>query len=313
MDFFDLSSFSSSSITMDHFREWAGLVSGSYMSSGQDPSDSIAKIAQDESLTPDQISTLVGESNKMIHQQKFASADEKYHAANFPLADTSKILSKLQVDGSQEKVAFFISDPVFETGKNIDPFEMFGVEQEDFCKRASLKTDLKAAQEKLALMKQKIDDSVITSEYAVKTAENNFVKEARNMILKNSFNLEDRVGIVKEIFEFGKTAGHDNEIARPLAKLAMVLTKAGEIDTKIGNDLSKLFLKKASFQKTADEKAPQSLISPNLKARIINGKHPLYGTLKTFVSVNNALNENLSRQNIIVDKLNLTKQYIRAL
>lgn len=310
MDFFNPSSFSESKLSMDHFREWATLVSNSYLSSGEDPSSSIAKIASDNDLTPPQIQTLVGESNKLIHQCKFASADDKYHAADFPLAETAKVLDKLQVDGGELKIASYMADPKIDNESNsFDPYEAFGVVDDGgHSKVAALKGEIKHSLEKLALLNQQIEDAIIVGEYAKESAEKNFIKTARAEILKNCFNQQDRMELLGQMSFFCKQAGLEKEAKIPLAKLSLVLGHEGLLDPGICKKASEYFM-----DKLADENAPEELISPNLKARVINGKHPLYISLKTFTDRCNALNKNLDRRNVIQDKVNITKQYARAL
>ena len=308
MDFFNPDSFGEPRLSMEHIREWATVAANSFLSDGTEPSVSLSKIAQSEELTPHQIETLAGEINKSIHQAKYASAEDKYHAADFPLADAARVIAGLQTDRGNEKIASVMPEPDLGPAAGPDPFEMFGVEPEPMSKKAQLKHELRHTHQKTALAGQKAADRAILAKYAADAAEKTFIKTARQFVLEHADAPPERLKLIGIVEHMAKSA-EMLDTARPaLAKLAGVLMHEGLIMPGHGKELMAYFM-----GKSADEKAPQSLISPGLEARIVNGKHPLYITLKTFKDRSSALELDRDRAQAVDDRLRLAGQYIRAL
>jgi len=305
MDFFNLASFKEPRVSMSSIRDWAGTIANSYISSGADPSESLTKLAQSNDLTPSQIQTLAGEVNKAIHQVKIASTQEKYHAADFPLADAAKIIKGLQLNGGEEKFAYSYKAPIIDAQPDIN---FFGVEPEaPMSKTASVKYDLKKGNEKLALLKSKTQDAEFMNKQATLKAANDFIKVARDLVMDGDRE-QGKLKILGSIEDFCKQAGmHD--VAKPmLAKLASNLTKEGFLLPVTGKKVTDYYM-----SKQADLKAPDELINYNMKARIVNGNHPLFITLKTVKDCQSNLQELRDQTDIIDNKLQITRQYIRAL
>ena len=110
--FFEPGAFQERKFDISYFREWAGEIASSYLNSGVAPTDSLAKIASAEELTPHHIEVLACEANKEIHKHKYAAAQDKYFAADFPLADAKSVISQLQADGGEVKVSAELPAPV---------------------------------------------------------------------------------------------------------------------------------------------------------------------------------------------------------
>lgn len=310
MDFFNLSSFHESKMNMGHIRELAGVVTSSYLNDNVPPATSIVKIAQAEELTPDNIATLAAESNKMIHTAKYASAgpNDKYHAADFPLANAKEILAQLQLNGGVEKIAVEMPAPILSSAEAFDPFKAFGVEAEPLDKTASLKHNLKGVHEKLALLKSQNDDALYMAKQASDAAERHLIKQAHQMIIQEGHNSTERLQVLGKIASFYKAANMTDHANPVLAKVAGVLVAEGMVEPSKGKAAMEYFM-----SKTADCVAPPELISENLKATVVNGKHPLYITLKTFIDRKNALNLYEDRLPQIQDKLHIVQEKIRAL
>jgi len=292
-------------LSMDHFKEWAGSISGSYFNEGIPPNDSLTKIAQSEELTPHQVQVLAGETNKMIHMQKYAQMEDKYFAADFPHADFKEVLKSLQADKGEVKLAVKMDDPVIEdTGP--DPFKMFGVKLEEIDKTASVKGEIKYASHKLALIHQKLKDKVLLNKYASEAAERNLIKKARQYVLNGS-NSAERLQLLGQVDHMAKEAGFV-DAGNAFAKLAHVLKEEGLVDPLPAKEALNYFM-----SKEADQKAPESLISDWLDSKVVNGQHPLYITLKTFHDSSNDLRTSEGQFNLVDDKLNILKQKVRAL
>lgn len=306
MNFFDLGSFSEHKVSLEHYKEWANEIASSYLRAGADPTTTLTKIASVEELQPHQVEALAAEANKAIHQAKYAKATDKYHAADFPLADARRAISQLQLDSGEEKVAVELPDPVCKDN-NPDPFQMFGVKPETMDKTASVRHELKTASQKVALVKQKTADALILGKYAADATEKKFIKQARQLVLEGN-NSAARMKIIGNIHHFAKCAELDNAARPALAKLAHVLGGEGMLEPSHVKKAVNFFL-----SKEADEKAPQELISEFLQARVANGSHPLYITLKTFNDQCAALNLNTERAQVIDDRNRILQQKIRAL
>jgi hypothetical protein len=289
---------------MEHYREWAEEISSSFLNSGYTPTDTLSKIAQSEELEPFQIEILAAEANKTIHAHKYASMDEKYFAADFPLANAKEVIRCLQ--GGTTKVAGAFVDPIIPQADGPDAYDMFGIKPEKMDKTASVKHQLKVAKEKTDLLSQKIDDEIFMKTAAVETGEKNFIKTARSIVLEG-YNSDERMKSLGYIYHFTKQAGYPVAGKRMLAKLAFVLSKEGMLEPRHAKVAMEYFTKKA------DLVAPPELISQDLNVQIVNGTHPLYITLKT-VGDNEA---DLLRWNrdsdFVQDKVRILKQKIRAL
>lgn len=304
--FFDAQTAVKSSYSMEHFRDWAGEIASSYFKAGALPTDVLSKIAQSENLTPDQTFLLAAEANKLIHQTKYASADEKYFAAEFPLADAKEAIKRIQVDGGAPKIAASFESPKF-SEQGPDVFEMFGVRPEKIDKTASVKHQLKVAVSKSELLSQKVADRLLLNDYAIKEAEAKFIKQARQMVLDLPSS-DARMKCLGEIREFIKEAGFGFG-DKILAKLAYVLMKEGKLEP----GRAKHAMEFLSQEKTADQKAPQEWISDNLPCRIVNGQHPLYISLKTVQEVHADRDKLRNIPGFVDDTLTIARQKVRAL
>ena len=304
--FLEPSSFKGRTLDMSYFTEWSGEIANSFFNSGVAPTETLTKIAQSADLTPHQIELLAAEANKEIHKHKYASAEDKYFAADFPLADARKAIASLQADGGKVKVAVELPEPQFKSpSTELDLFAAFGVEPEIMDKTAGVKQQLKFAAIGGELLEQKHQDRAIMTKMAADAAEARFIKMAREMVVQND-NPTDRFKTLGKIAQFVVSAGMP-EGMEPLAKLAYMLGLEGLIHPSKAAEVAKL------FRKQADVTAPEALISKWLPAQIINGEHPLYITLKTFRDHKNMLEDYNTDYKIVQDQLRIVKQKVRAL
>lgn len=304
--FLEPGSFKERRLDMSYFNEWSGEIANSYFNGGVTPTETLSKIAQSEDLTPHQIELLAAEANKEIHKHKYAAAEDKYFAADFPLADAKQVISQLQADGGKMKVAVELPEPQFKTpATELDIFKAFGVEPEVLDKTASVKQSLKFAAEGGEVLAQKYQDKVEMAKMALAAAEMNFIKMARQMVVQHD-NQEDRLKMMGKIAQFVASSGIV-EGFKPLAKMAYTLGKEGLIPMKKAEGAFSLFTKQA------DVTAPEELISKWLPAQIINGEHPLYITLKTVRDHHDMLNEYNRDFKIVHDQLKNVRQKVRAL
>lgn len=304
--FLEPGSFKERKLDMDYFNEWSGEIANSYFNSGVAPTVTLTKIAQSEELTPHQVEVLAAEANKEIHKHKYAAAEDKYFAADFPLADAKRVIASLQADGGKTKLAVEMPEPQFKSpAENLDLFKAFGVEPETIDKTASVKQQLKLASIGGEVLEQKYQDKIIMTKLAADAAEERFIKMARQMVVQND-NPADRLKTLGKIAQFVASSGMP-EGMKPLAKLAYVLGKEGLIHP------SKAEAAAQFFSKTADVTAPEELISKWLPAQIVNGEHPLYISLKTFRDHKNMLEDYNQGYKIVQDQLKTVRQKVRAL
>lgn len=302
--FFDPVTIKEAKLSIMHFREWAGEIANSYFKGGVPPTVTLAKIASLEELTPHYVEILAAEANKEIHKHKYAAAQDKYFAADFPLADAKRALAQLQADGGSTKVAAYLPEPEVKAPE-MDMYKAFGIKAPEMDKTAEVKKELKIAAVRGELLEQKTGDRVTLAKFAAESAEAKFIKAARQEVLKGE-SPSERLQILCTLDDFVKSAGIPEGRA-PLAKLAYILGKEGLISPKQSKIACDYFVKEA------DCKAPEELISNWLPAKIVNGDHPLYISLKTFRDKKQDLLDASSDYKIVQDKFNVVRQKVRAL
>lgn len=307
--FFDTADFKPASLTMSTLRQWASDVCQSHLQAGSDPTESLCKIAKDHALTPHQVEVLAGEINKTIHTAKYASVEDKYHAAGFPLADSRRALAQLQV-GSSEKTAsarIEMPDPIIGANKNFDFFGAFQVKEETMDKTASIKKEVSSLMQKVSQETQQARDAAYLAKCASENSEFAFIKEARQMVLPG-LDQADRLSRFANVVHAVKCANMYEAAKKPLAKLAFSLAKEGLISEDRAARVMDYLL-----EKKADETAPQEIISEYLNAKVVNGNHPLLIKLKTYIDARERLECEEQRCNVCDDKNKILGQRIRAL
>jgi len=303
---FDTTDLKTPKLSMEHVKELANVVANDYFNAGMMPTASLTKIAQSEELTPEQIKLIATEANKAIHQAKFAAADEKYFAAEFPLADAAEVIKSVQADGGSQKVAAVFVEPKISV-QGPDPFQMFGVEPETMDKTAEVRHGLKTAAIKNEFLSEKLRDAAYMAKVAALETERGFIKQARQHALEGSNSVE-RLQTIGAIAYAAKTAGLAGVGFPALAKLAYVMGKEGMLEprhTKLAMDYL--------LSKEADQKAPVELISENLACQVVNGQHPLLITLKTLKDHHHQDARYRDNQGLVDDQLGAIRQRLRAL
>lgn len=313
--FLDQNSFTkNASYSMDYFKEWSQNIAHDFLNGGDSPTEGLVKIAKEKGFEPHQVQTLAGEVNRLIHQKKYASAKEKYHAADFPLADAKEAINSLQADGGEVKLAVAMPEPKFSRPEDHQSefHKAFGLEPDTmdkhaFQKEASAKFEVKCTFEKTAFLKEKLSEELTLKKYASEAAESNFIKTARKMLVSETSS-QQRYENLNDIDDLCKQAGMEEVSRKPLAKLAYACMKEGLMEPGMAKKAMNYFM-----PKEADEKAPQSLISGSLKSRVVNGKHPLYITLKTVQDCQDSYDITKDRYSLVDDKLRILGQRVRAL
>jgi hypothetical protein len=294
-------------LDMSYVREWAQEIASSYLNEQIEPTTALQKIASEQELNPHQICLVAGEANKEIHRIKFASVSDKYFAADFPLADAKHVITSLQADTGEVKVAGFIPAPIYDK-EEIDMFSAFGVKEEDetFSKTASLKSDMKATLLKAELFLEKSAERIEMRRAAVDSQERSFIKQARQYVLGSA---DDQAGRLKAIGDLSKVASEINfgGAQKALAKLAFVLGREGLLTVSQATDTAKHFMKQAQCE------VPDGLFDRNLPLTVVNGVHPIYVTLKTYNSHAAALDGDMASHRLVEDRVRILRQKMRVM
>jgi hypothetical protein len=281
---------------------FAKIAVDSYLGSNKSPlNESLKKIASSEELTPSQIQYVAAEANKGVWQRLFGM--DKTASYEFPLADAQTVIEGLSIKHTTSKVDLDAADyhapPMSEKVASFDPFAALGIVQADFEKTASasarkaVRRQLEGRYEKLAQVKEEIFTRQMEVGTAIDNAEREFVKSARELLMEQP--LSDRPAAFAKLASFVNSVGGKVEHkVNLMRKFAHVLQGQGLV-------------------KKADLKAPEEYISESMPAQIINGRHPLYITIKTIMD-NYEQHECLHRRHEIVDSsLPVIKEKIRAL
>lgn len=276
----------------------AKLAAADYLGKSQTPlNDSLKKIAESEALTPHQIQYVASESNKEVWSRLFAM--DKTASYDFPLADAKRIIEDLGIKQTPQHIKQadmdYLAPPISTKYASFNPFEAMGVVEDNVktaTARRALKKQLQSRLEKISNAQEEIERLQILNRSQIQNLELEFVKTARTMILEQPF--EDREKGLAKIGEFLKSAGHPEHGRMLLAKLSHVLKRQGLI-------------------KEADLKAPEHYISDKLPARIINGRHALYITIKTLFDKYETDRELCNRHEIVDSCLPVIKEKIREL
>lgn len=277
----------------------AALAADGYLSKKADLNDSLKKLAADESLTPSQIEYVAGQANQKVFARLFAL--DKMASYDFPLADPHKVLGDLQMktasSQTNEMDLDYLSPPTNqEKVASFDPLKVMGF-SEDLIKtsavaRKELRHQLQGRFEKMAHLKESLEMDVIATQSKLEQAELRFIKEARDLILENPSS--ERAQGMDTIAEFLRGCDRTDVSQALMRKLSTVMLRQG-------------------LMKEADLKAPEQYISEKLPARITNGRHSLYITIKTIHQHGDELRELRNRYEIVDSSLPVVKEKIREL
>lgn len=265
--------------------------------------DSIAKIAKEEGLTPQQVEYVCSHANQTVWSRLFNM--DKQASYDFPVADASTIIGSLkQIKAApriNEAELDYMTPPSLTTKTAtcayIDETKEFNTLDKTAAEKRAIKFELTSRMEKMALARDEFKSKMIINASAAEDLEISFVKSARELLIP--LPLGERVDGVTKIAAFLQDVASSNpkgvEYSRGLiTKLAYVLKKQGLI-------------------KESDLKAPAELIKEDLPARIINGRHPLYVTIKTLMDKYDYQRELENRYRIVDDTLPMVREKIREL
>jgi hypothetical protein len=276
---------------------FAKLASDEYLSHGVNLNEALKKIAKDEALTPDQIEYVAGAANQSTWAHLFAQ--DKKASYDFPLAKSAEVIQDLQLKPVATVIndadLDFMSAPKSTKTASFDPMAAMGFLEESMDKTAEkkeLKRILSVRLEKMAALKERLNDDYIMACGAIGDLEEKFVKVARQMIITEEDC--DKPAAMEKIAEFVANSGDHNLGRDLLKKLSHVLVRQG-------------------IMKQADLKAPAQYISDQTPARHVNGTHALYVTIKTLFEKKDYASNILNRYEIVDSSLPMVQEKIRAL
>lgn len=264
--------------------EYAKHAARAYVSRDQIPlNHSIQKLAKTENLTPDQISIVCQEANKEVHGQLFKTAEDKY--VTFELADPSCITNNIEASVTKTASAQTLDDeyagaPYEQVSQDFSFSKSAGHDGFKFSQEHQKRSDIMTKQASMA----EIEKDVLILSAQIESAENRFVKIARNCL--NDYPLNERSKYFPMIAKFCELSG--------MSKVAY---------TKLIDYTALVMKKQGLLEKNADIKADPDLISDNLDARIQNGTHPLYIEIKTIMDKNQQRETYKNRYNRIQTEL----------
>lgn len=272
---------------LETLKEFAKQAASSFLGQDRVPlNHTIQKTAQVEKLTPDQISILCQEANKSVHEHMFKTAENKY--VDFEIADPEVIVSEIDTKLSKTASANNL-DAVFSQelsrleksasveSSEIDDFSFAPGEKKSYTSDFSFTKQAghdglkvpeehlkKVAMEKKAQRLKDIEGEMIILNGQIESAEKNFIKEARNMLLP--YPAHERANKFELIAQFCKEAGLPKERFEKVASLTEHVMK-----------------RQGLLEKKASLKADEQYISDKLDAKVINGDHALIIHIKTLV------------------------------
>lgn len=258
----------------------------------------LKKLATQEALTPFQIEYVASEANKAVWAKLFAM--DKQASYNFDPVDAQKVIDELQIKPDAKEIKEidldYFSPPINTKVASFDPMSAMGIQTENVKTAAAkreIRRELQSRFEKMAAAKEELERQLYQVGSEIENLEVSFVKTARSMLLEQP--MEERGRGMDKIAEFLRSCGGEPRRGQTLMKkLAHVLKRQGLI-------------------KESDLKAPEQYISDDLPARVVNGRHALYVTIKTLYDKYDWNNTLHSRYEIVDSSLPVVKEKIREL
>ena len=278
---------------------FAKLAADEYLGTNATPlNQTLTKIATQEHLTPHQVEFVAAEANKAVWAKLFAM--DKTASYDFPLADAKEVIAGLQQTTAPAQIQAadldYLSPPTSTKTASFDLFGAMGIQKEALDKSATarreIKRELQKRLEKVAQAKEELERRIVVNSTMIENLELEFVKTSRSMILEHPF--EQRGQAIEKIAEFVGNCGKVAHGRQLMKKLAHVLKRQGLV-------------------KEDDLKAPEEYISDKLPARIINGTHSLYITIKTLYDKYDHQSTLGQKYEIVDSSLPVIKEKIRAL
>lgn len=272
----------------------AKIASESYLSKKVPLNTTLSKIAKEESLAPHQIEYVAAQANHAVWERLYGM--HKKASYDFPVADPVLVINQLQVKSAPvvKQASFdYLTSPGQSHIEKTASIELSTVDK-TASRRRALKRELQERHDKMAAAKDELVVKLAALERKIWDEEKSFIKQARTLVMEQPFT--ERGAAMTKIAEFVRSASEDNEsLAKYLMKkLAAVVGGQGLI-------------------KQADLKAPEEYIDMKMPAKIVNGRHALYITIKTLKDIRQEYDPLHRGYEIVDSSLPELKEKIRGL
>lgn len=270
----------------------AKIAAEGFLSKKTPLTKSLTKIAKEEALEPHQIEYVASQANHAVWERLYGM--DKKASYDFPVADPNVVIQDLQIKPKgiiKEASLDYLSAPNGFIEKTAS-MELDSVEKTAAQKR-ELKKKLQGRMEKMCAAKEDLEGQMYMLSLKYAEVEKQFIKEARAMIMDQPF--ESRGDAMVKVADFVRSAAEDEKLAKDLMnKLAAVVAGQGLV-------------------KKADLKAPDEYIDMKMPAKIVNGRHALYITIKTLKDVRQEYDPLYRGAEIVDSSLPELREKIRAL
>ena len=273
--------------------QFAKLASESFLTKKTPLNTSLKKLAKEEALEPHQIEYVASTANHNVWERLYGM--DKKASYDFPVADAAAVITELQVKPKaiiKQASLDYLGAPNSDMMEKSASIQLSSIDKTASSQR-NLKLRLEDRMQKMSKAQEEMSEQMIVLRSRYEQTEKQFLKEARNLVLDQPFS--DRGQAMVTVAEFVKSAAENDKLAKDLMKkLSHIMGSQG-------------------FIKQADLKAPEEYISETLPAKIVNGRHALYITIKTLKEIHDQYS-NFARGHEIVDSsLPELKEKIRAL
>ncbi len=283
------------------YQEWAQLAVSSYLENGVSLNDSIAKVANENHLTPTQVKQVCQQANVATYESLFPTQEDK--TFTFPIANPNEIIQSIE---QTEKVAsdskipadYYLEPPKPELHGDVNT--IFGVEELSNEHQVAEKiAQLNKLRENFKLAADEIRSRQQDSDLAIEAARESARHEVEQFILvdDNPDRLETMKKVAKAI-RLGIPEGNQKVAFAEFIKISESLVRKGifgalaqfQIEKDSGETVRNAI---ADLSKEA-EAVQADLISktqltgteaPLDKVKVVNGNHPI------LVSINQLVNQ----------------------
>ena len=284
--------------SQDELKNFAKTAASMYVEGEKPLNDTLTKIAQEESLVPDQLRYVVQEANKESWARLFRMNKEA--AYEFPVADADKILSNLQDNYSPTVVKDidldYIQPPQIQKEAQMDAFKAFGIEKTAGISkrnRREVVRDLHGKLEKCAYAKNEYYMQNMEQNTFAENTQKSIVTDLKNELLTHKFSNRPK--------EFGK-----------FAAAALTFRNDDRMKNRVMG-IKEILEDQQVMEKKAALEAPEEYINRDMAATIINGNSEMVIRLKTLMEYDDKAADAFARHAIVSDAIPKIKEAIREL
>ena len=241
-------------------REWAKEASDAFLECDAPLRNSIAKVAFDHALNPDQIQRILEIANQNVFQRLFK--EEKDKTFTFPTAKLSEVLEEIKMLQQPKASNVFNPDVQIRRSFNVDRLkDIFGDVEDNSLKPVEQKQKVTIIIEKLAAAQDELNNQLILAEAeCVRYLKS--IRETVKQLLLDSYNADDLLSAVLLSFPDRK-----DDVVHMFTSILAELSSEG--------------IKTASASEPVDEKYINRVLE---NVRVVNGQHPLYLKVRDFFS-----------------------------